>query len=173
MTKLGWVLLGALSLAGGCSSRQSPAPGPALGAATPPRADERRLPWGGYEEALALPPVQDRWLRSRGHGAGGWSIQIRTDPASAESYRALSLHTRFDPGTVLVAVHRSAAGEPGPIFAMTRTADATWSYVAADPNGSLTRGADLALCARCHAEAPHGQLFGLPSDTEPTDEQPH
>jgi hypothetical protein len=60
---------------------------------------------------------------------------------------------------VVMAYTDRVSHKPGPTFFMQRT-ETGWRYgVAESPSATP---ADLALCARCHAEAPHGELFALP-----------
>lgn len=117
--------------------------------------------WDRFEEAQSWPAAMAEWAPSAGHGLGDWSVQVRAEPPVAALYSNLGGGSAFAPGSVLVAFHRTASGEPGPIFAMTRRLVGGWSFLAIDPSGRLDPNADLELCARCHAEAPFDGLFGV------------
>jgi hypothetical protein len=58
------------------------------------------------------------------------------------------------------------AREPRDLFVMFRPADgrletdAGWLYGTVDPNGAVTSAGRVASCMGCHANAPHGRLFG-------------
>ncbi len=41
--------------------------------------------------------------------------------------------------------------------------DDGWTYATVDPRGDITALGNLPACARCHRDAPHGRLFGIPS----------
>ena len=117
--------------------------------------------WERFEEAQGWPAAAAEWAPSAGHGVGDWSVQVRAEPAVVALYRSLDGGTAFAPGSVLVAFHRTAGGEAGPVFAMTKDQVGSWGFMAVDASGHLDPSADLELCARCHAEAPFGGLFGV------------
>ncbi|MEZ6016104.1 MAG: hypothetical protein R3F49_13375 [Planctomycetota bacterium] len=59
-------------------------------------------------------------------------------------------------------------GEASGLFMMIRATgpeegEAAWRYATVSPEGEITAAGRIASCVRCHAEAPHGGLFGLGS----------
>lgn len=58
------------------------------------------------------------------------------------------------------------AGAPRDLFIMYRPTstkldtDAGWLYGTVSPKGDVTSAGKVASCMRCHADAPHGRLFG-------------
>ena len=61
-------------------------------------------------------------------------------------------------GTLVVMTHKDRARGAGPTYFMQKQ-DAGWRFGVV---GAVDAFPGIALCARCHAEAPHGQLFTLP-----------
>lgn len=59
--------------------------------------------------------------------------------------------------------------QPKELFIMAKTSesqgtDQGWIYGTVSTDGTVTSAGALATCMACHSEAPHGRLFGLPSD---------
>lgn len=76
--------------------------------------------------------------------------------------------TGHDPkaGAVFLERLAGASGEASLYYAMQRreSPDETggfWDFVVLTPNGALDPGTTV-LCARCHADAPRGGVFGPP-----------
>jgi hypothetical protein len=78
------------------------------------------------------------------------------------------------PGALAPAEHdgkRYRTGAPHGLFVMFRLDPTTpgtddgWVYGTLDPKGAVTAVGRVASCMKCHVEAPHGRLFGLPKDT--------
>ncbi|MCC6900336.1 MAG: hypothetical protein IT377_15265 [Polyangiaceae bacterium] len=79
-----------------------------------------------------------------------------------ESYRALRPGLTVPDGALIAAFHTDErTGAAGPVYVMERVGQG-WKYSAFDADGRATEHGALALCERCHAEAPSGGLFGLP-----------
>ena len=104
---------------------------------------------------------------SRGHGAGRYTLELRVSPESREAYVALMPGTTLPNGALIAAFHReSRLGQPGPIYTMEKRGDA-WSFRVYGPDGIPAEAGLTELCARCHAESPTDQLFGLPRALRP------
>jgi hypothetical protein len=60
-------------------------------------------------------------------------------------------------------------GEAKGLFVMFRLDPTTpgtddgWVYGTVDPKGAVTEVGRIASCLKCHVEATHGRLFGLPA----------
>jgi hypothetical protein len=85
----------------------------------------------------------------------------------AKAYPALGPARKLPPGSVLVEPHyRPGSAEPVVLFVMAKRppgfdADGgDWEYLVVDPGGVVSERGRLALCSRCHAEAPHDHVFG-------------
>jgi hypothetical protein len=108
---------------------------------------------------------------SRGHFAGRWKAETRMNKDAAAAYAHLVSSMRFPGGSLLVQTHRDASTN-GPIFAMVKhdagyfPDGADWEFVVTDSQGWIEDRGALALCARCHAEAPADGVFPLPSDAK-------
>jgi len=98
---------------------------------------------------------------SRGHGDGGYTIDIRVSPAALASLRDLVLGRSVPAGTSVVAFHSRSGAQPGAVstYAMRKSADGTWDFLIADSDDRVVASGASPLCARCHAEAPADSLF--------------
>jgi hypothetical protein len=150
----GLVVVGAALLAA-CE----PSPEPRV--ASTVRPDPPR--WAGLEGARTWPLAAGPFA-SRGHGAGHYTVEVRvTPPAAVEIYRSHVAGQALPAGTAIAAFHRSRdGGAPGSVYVMTKGA-AGWAFLATDADGRLLTGEGMALCARCHAEAPGDSVFGAPT----------
>lgn len=70
-------------------------------------------------------------------------------------------------GTTLVErLFEHAGTDPAVYFVMVKHAPGydpsgdDWEYLVVTPDGHVEQRGKIALCARCHAEAPHDHLFG-------------
>jgi hypothetical protein len=97
---------------------------------------------------------------SWGHAGGRYAATVYVTPAAKESiFRA---GVAAEPGTELVmAAIDKTTHKPGPTLYMQKNATGTgWRYATLETNDPKSEG--LALCARCHAEAPGDHVFALP-----------
>lgn len=86
-------------------------------------------------------------------------VDVRVNDLARPLYAVLVADTRFPDGAALAELPRDGRG---PTYLMRKSAG-TWSYSQLDPRGRvLAQGAALPWCARCHAQAPGDQVFGLP-----------
>jgi hypothetical protein len=106
--------------------------------------------------------VTPDWIDSAGHGDGSWQVRVRAPAAVVAIYRELGPGTVLPVGSVVVAGHRLAGDLPGPDLVMVKREEG-WRFLRVRPDGWLDPSADLELCARCHREAAHDGLFGLPA----------
>lgn len=82
---------------------------------------------------------------------------------AAAAYPALGPERRLGAGAVLVEeLHRPGSPDIEAYFAMARRPDGRWEYLIVTPAGEVDQRGRLALCERCHAEAPHDHVFGRP-----------
>lgn len=115
---------------------------------------ERWSEVAAYRVAIARMPSQ--------HLAADHEGEVFASP-NASSYPSLGPARMPPPGAVLVEkLYAPAATAPEVVFAMSRSADAdrSWEFLVLDPNGTVQQRGEIEACARCHAEAPHGGLFG-------------
>jgi len=117
---------------------------------------------GGYRKLAKAP------FASQGHFDGRWTAEVLANDLAAPEYVKLPTAGAFPKGSVMVETHAErAGGAAGPIFAMVKRdpgyypEGGDWEYVVALSDGRLQDRGQLTLCARCHAEAPSGWLFGL------------
>lgn len=116
------------------------------------------------EESRAWPASTQEWFVAQGHYAGTSEALVRISPNAVERYRQHTGGAEFPPGTTLVMLHRQrSTREPGPIHVMQR-AKSGWDYLLLDAGGAIVEDADLARCARCHAEAVSDSVFGPPRE---------
>lgn len=72
------------------------------------------------------------------------------------------------------AQHDGRCVQPGEfrgLFVMMRgeatpDTDAGWTYATVDPRGEVTASGRVAQCMGCHEDAPHGRLFGIPTNAQ-------
>jgi len=98
------------------------------------------------------------------HLQGDHEAEVLVNEAAA-AYPALGPARPLGPGSVLVeALYATNQTEVAMYFVMTKSSgsNSEWEYAVVSTTGMIERRGALALCARCHAEAPHGQVFGRP-----------
>lgn len=99
------------------------------------------------------------------HLAGDHDAEVFTNEAAA-AYPGLGPLRQLPAGSVLVeALYGPNQAEVATYFVMVKqpsTANSAWDYAVVSNEGMVERRGALALCARCHAEAPHDQIFGRP-----------
>jgi hypothetical protein len=86
---------------------------------------------------------------------------------AAKAYPALGPRRELAPGATLVERHLERGSEKITVyFAMVKRPagydpdGGDWEYLVVAADGQVEERGRLALCARCHAEAPHDRLFG-------------
>ncbi|MCC6215447.1 MAG: hypothetical protein IT376_11305 [Polyangiaceae bacterium] len=105
---------------------------------------------------LAAPP-----FRSAGHHAGAVDVEIRLPAELIDAYRRLPPGRRLPDGATAAAIHRAPGGAVD-VYVIELGADG-WRFLVLAPDATIRRQGRLGDCLRCHAEAPRGGLFGLPS----------
>ena len=139
-----------------------------------PSAESTDQPAGPSAPTEPKPAVPSRWERAgelsglrksiprspSSHLTGDLEGEVLVNEA-AESYPALGPNRRLPAGALVVqALGRPGSGEPMTLFVMAKLADG-WDFLILHPNGDVVKRGDP-LCRRCHAEAPHDFLFGVP-----------
>ena len=98
------------------------------------RAAASRAAPSWLAEALEWPPVTSEPVRSA-HFVKPQLAEIRVSPEARATYIALAVDSELPIGTRIVATHRDASsGKPGPILAVTRTAQG-WEFAELDSAG--------------------------------------
>jgi hypothetical protein len=103
---------------------------------------------------------------SRGHFVDARPATVLVNAAAAGPYAARHPQGRFPVGAMLVEKLTGQRADQGALFAMIKREPGTfeaggdWEYVAAQPDGAVEDRGSLAICARCHAEAPSDWVFG-------------
>jgi hypothetical protein len=126
------------------------------------RSTER---WDLTAQLRALRPIAPR-ARSE-HLGGDLEGEILAAPGSGYPLRGPTSQAAV--GTTLIERMFPAGGaHPLTHFVMTKRAPGydppggDWEFLVVAPDGRVEERGPLALCARCHAEAPHDHLFGGP-----------
>lgn len=146
----------------GCGAEPAAVPG------TTRRSPETRSPaprpaqplWAERTRVRDWALVPDQSFLSRGH-PGRWTTRIRVPPELRSAYLARAPSFAFPIGTLLVAELTADGGGPGPSLVMSKRDAATWDFFEVDADGRIDSRSAMA-CARCHAEAPHDQVYGVP-----------
>jgi hypothetical protein len=103
---------------------------------------------------------------SRGHFVGGRPAVVRVNALAATPYAARRASASFPVGSIIVEIHGEAAGQPAATFVMQKREagffdeGGDWEYTAVRADGTIEDRGRLASCARCHAEAAAGWIFG-------------
>jgi hypothetical protein len=126
-----------------------------------PRREER---WDLEAQLAALRPASGR-ARSE-HLGGDLEGEVLAGPTSGYPLRGPT--SMAPPGATLVErLFDPGKKEPSAYFVMIKHAPgydppgADWEYLVIAPDRRVEERGKLALCGRCHAEAPHDHLFGL------------
>jgi hypothetical protein len=116
-----------------------------------------------WEHADRLGTFRRVGPRARSEHLGGErEAEVLVNEAAA-AYPALGPERRLGAGAVLVEeLHRPGSPDIEAYFAMARRPDGRWEYLIVTPAGEVDQRGRLALCERCHAEAPHDHVFGRP-----------
>lgn len=141
------------------SSNESEARAPATTSVVPDKPTR-------WEHIDALGTYRRATPRTRSqHLQGEHEAEVLTNEAAA-AYPTLGPSREMPPGSVVVeALYAPNQTEVAMYFAMVKQPTASgseWQYAVVSKTGMVERRGALALCARCHAEAPHGQVFGRP-----------
>ncbi len=127
--------------------------------------------WEHAPELGSLASIDDRVLPSRGHNPPYWSGVVKVSPAFSAAYSSWGPDTTVPVGTIALEEHQAQSGEPGPVYAMKKRekgfdeGGGDWEYFVMDRAGRIDTHGALALCARCHGDAPGDHLFGPRTST--------
>jgi len=108
--------------------------------------------------ATRLARVGNEGFASMGHAGGRYTATVYVSPEAREAFlegKALAAGSE-----VVMATVERASKARGPSFFMKKEANDVWRFGVVDSPGA--RSQEVALCARCHVEAPHDSLFALP-----------
>jgi len=139
-------------------SNEGPAPRAATSAPTAPRAPHR------WELADRLGSLRKATPRARSqHLAGEHDAEVLTNDEGAP-YPAVGPQRPLGGGAVLVeALYAPGSSDVALYFAMAKqppTQGGAWEYLVVRADGQVEQRGRLALCERCHAEAPEDHVFG-------------
>lgn len=118
--------------------------------------------WEPFQQVSSWPALGDPFV-SRGHAGGRLTASVRVTPAARDAYQQLVRSTVLPAGTILAellsdpATHRQVA-----LYTMQKDDQGRWRFAVVTPAGIVDPDVLPRLCARCHAEAPADQLFGIP-----------
>jgi hypothetical protein len=123
---------------------------------------------GSSKGATSAPLVNDFATRlarvgpdsfiSWGHAGGRYAATVYVTRAAKDT---IWKRDGAPPGTELaMTTIIPASHKPGPTFVMQKDAAGAWRYETLETTDAKNDG--LALCARCHADAPGDHVFGLP-----------
>jgi hypothetical protein len=143
---------------GGGGAPGASAPTPSADPSAPP------TPWELAREISTFSVASPRG-RSQ-HFTGELEADVRIN-AAAGGYPALRGNQPLPPGAVFLAAHYlPGSAEVVVLLAMVKrppgydSAAGDWEYLILTPTGEATHRGRIALCQRCHAEAPRDHLFG-------------
>ncbi|MDI1432424.1 hypothetical protein [Polyangium sorediatum] len=139
-------------------STEGAAPRPTSSAPTVPTAPHR------WELADRLNSLRKATPRARSqHLAGEHDAEVLANDEAA-AYPALGPQRPLAAGAVLVeALYTAGSSDVALYFAMAKRASAQggeWEYLVVRADGQVEQRGRLALCERCHTEAPDDHVFG-------------
>lgn len=118
-----------------------------------------------WEHMDALASFRKAGARAQSqHLQGDHEAEVLVNEVAA-TYPTLGPARPLGPGSVLVeALYGTNQTDVAMYFVMAKSSgsNSEWEYAVVSNTGTVERRGALALCARCHAEAPHGQVFGRP-----------
>lgn len=132
--------------------------------AAPKVSDDKPTRWEHFD---ALSTFRKTGARARSqHLNGEHEAEVLTN-AAATAYPTLGPSQQLLDGSVIVeALYAPNQQDVAMYFVMTKQSSpsgSAWNYAVVANTGLVERRRGyLALCARCHAEAPHDQVFGRP-----------
>lgn len=132
---------------------------------TQPAPPIQALPsWLSLSSLSALPLAAAESYSALGHLPGRYTAQVRVSEHARESYLALSPERDLPSGSVVAQFLTDLrSGARGPVFVMSKDDEKDWLFAVLGADGALLDWGRLPLCLRCHGEASHGHLFGLPA----------
>jgi hypothetical protein len=172
--RIGVVCALAIGIAG-CGAKGPPLVNPGASAAPAFNASlSRETPdaspvWERIGEIASYRRLAKEPFPSQGHFDGRWTADVLANDLAAAAYLKLPAPAAtFAEGSIVAQAHTDRlTGSPGPVFAMVKreagyyAAGGDWEYVVTLTDGRIEDRGQLAHCARCHADAPAGWLFGL------------
>jgi hypothetical protein len=116
--------------------------------------------WPEFASLDQLTLVSRELVPANNHEPFQWNLRVWITPAALPLYMSWHVEAVMPAGTWIVAEHRARQGDtPGPYYFAHKTS-AGWDFGSATSEGYLT-APPAAACARCHAEAPADDVFGL------------
>lgn len=137
-------------------STEGAAPRPPSSAPTVAKAPHR------WELADRLSSLRKATPRARSqHLSGEHDAEVLTNDAAA-AYPALGPQRPLGAGAVLVeALYTAGSSDVALYLAMAKQAQGgEWEYLVVRADGLVEQRGRLALCERCHVEAPEDHVFG-------------
>jgi hypothetical protein len=101
--------------------------------------------------------------RAVGHALDAELAWVRVSAASREAYLACGADDRFAPNTLIAeSLNDPTSGRLLRVFVMRKSSAHAWAFATLSTRRTIEVEPSDSLCARCHAEAPCGSVFGLP-----------
>jgi hypothetical protein len=145
----------------GLSDASQP-PRPPRPAAPRPHAipSSQRERWAGADELDALRSVGGRSASEHASGQLERTVAIN---AAAGAYERLVPEIVMPAGALIAQRHfRRGSDEIDHWYVMRKSAKA-WEFLVLDAQRRVAVAGPMELCARCHGDAPHDNLFGPPA----------
>ncbi len=144
---------------------------PVVPRARPIPEDQRKV-WEKAGQLASLAEIPGRWQSDHLDGRFDRTVLVND---RAGHYASVAASAPFSEGALIVQRHHKRGVAEGAIvyFVMEKLApgkqpDALdWRFLVLDQKHRIAAEHNLQLCARCHADAPYGGVFGLAS--EPVD----
>ncbi len=114
-----------------------------------------------WELADRLGSLRKTTPRARSqHVAGEHDAEVLTNDEAA-AYPSVGPQRPLAAGAVLVeALYAAGSADVAMYFAMAKQPGGGWEYLVVRADGQVEQRGRLALCERCHAEAPDDHVFG-------------
>jgi hypothetical protein len=156
----------ALLLGFACAPAMEPVgytPHSATVSAAPPSASASVPVWSRAASVKKFTRANARRFVSSGHLFGKYDADVYVNDVARTSYAGVAPGTNAPNGSLIVSVHVTRDGAPGPVFAMEKSASG-WTFIDMDAEMHVLRTGRISPCVECHTHvASQDELFGVPS----------
>ena len=132
-------------------------------ATAPPVSASASVPvWSRALELKKFTRANAKRFPSTGHLFGKYDADVLVNETARAAYASVAPGSSAPPGSLIVKVHVTHDGTPGPVFAMEKS-QTGWTYLEMDAAMHVQRKGRLSPCVECHTHvATQDELFGVP-----------
>jgi hypothetical protein len=128
----------------------------------PPSVSAPRPVWSKAPAVKKFARANGKRFPSTGHLFGKYDADIYVNETAQKAYETVTPGATAPSGSLIVQVHLTRDGTPGPVFAMERS-ESGWTYLEMDAEMHVQRKGRISPCVECHTHvATQDELFGVP-----------